>query len=122
MEIRKWLLAVVAMVCAISAAPGASAEARGLSATIESDRSFLSDAEAAIVRVELRNDAAQDLYVLRWHTAVKGIEGNLFDVRLDGKPVAYTGRLYKRGTAQAEDYIRIPAGRSLSDAVVVPAE
>ena len=114
MEIRKWLLAVVAMACAISAAPGASAEARGLSATIESDRSFLSDAEAAIVRVELRNDAAQDLYVLRWHTAVKGIEGNLFDVRLDGKPVAYTGRLYKQGPAQAEDYIRIPAGRSLS--------
>lgn len=104
-------MALAAMMGAVS---GASAEARGLSATIDSDRNFVSGAEAAIVRVELRNDAAQDLYVLRWHTAVKGIEGNLFDVRLDGKPVTYTGRLYKRAKPQAEDYIRIPAGRGVS--------
>lgn len=42
-------------------------------------------------------------------------------MRRDGQPVAYTGRLYKRATPRPEDYIRIPAGSSLSADVELSA-
>lgn len=111
-KVRKWLLVVaVAALCGISSA---SAGVRGLTATLESDASFVAGAEHATVRFTLRNEADQDLYVLRWQTPLRGVEGNIFDVRLNGKPVAYTGRLYKWAEPRVEDYIRIPSGRSVS--------
>jgi peptidyl-Lys metalloendopeptidase len=114
---KKWL-----WVAAVAALCGAQAASAGtLSATIDADKSFLGDADGAAVRVTLRNDAAQDLYLLHWQTAVRGVQGDIFDVRLNGKPVAYTGRNYKWATPQAEDYVRIPAGRSVSAEVDLSA-
>ena len=75
---------------------------------------MLGAADDAVVTLTYHNDSAEDVYLVRWQTAFHGVEENLFDVRLDGKPVAYTGRLYKRATPQAEDYVRIPAGGSRS--------
>jgi peptidyl-Lys metalloendopeptidase len=97
---------VVAALWAVPAAAG------GLSARIESDKAFLADTEAAVVRVTLRNDGAQDLSVLRWQTPLRGVESDLFDVRLDGQSVSYTGRLYKRPAPTAEDYLRLAPGTS----------
>lgn len=111
---RLWLLAVLAVLCAASSA---SAGMQGLTAAIETDRHFLSGTESAVVRVTLRNDSAEDLYVPYWQTALRGIHGNLFDVRRNGKPVAYVGRLYKWGTPRAEDYVRIPAGSEVTSEV-----
>lgn len=116
---RKWLLvAVVAALCGVQAA---SAATRGLSATIGMEKSFLGDADGAAVRVTLHNDAGRDLYLLHWQTAVRGVEADIFDVRLNGKPAAYTGRLYKWATPRAEDYVRVPAGRSVSAEVDLSA-
>jgi peptidyl-Lys metalloendopeptidase len=92
----------------------ASAGVRGLTTTIEAQQSFLGAADDAVLRITYRNDSAEDLYLVRWQTALQGVEENLFDVRLDGQPVAYTGRLYKRATPGAADYVRIPAGGSVS--------
>lgn len=111
---RLWLLLLLAVLCSV---PSASAAGGGLTATIETDRDFLSGAESAVVRVTLRNESAEDLYVPYWQTAVRGVHGNLFDVRLNGRPVAYVGRLYKWGKPQAEDYVRIPAGREVTSEV-----
>jgi peptidyl-Lys metalloendopeptidase len=98
-----------AFVAALWAVPAA---AGGLSATIESDKAFLTDSEPAIVRVTLRNDGTQDASVLRWQTPLQGVQSNLFEVLLDGRPVAYTGRLYKRPAPTAADYIRLAPGTS----------
>ncbi|HWM91315.1 MAG TPA: M35 family metallo-endopeptidase [Thermoanaerobaculia bacterium] len=108
---RLWLLVVLAILCGVSSA---SAGVRGLTATIDTDKAFLSGAESATVRVTLRNESAEDLYVPYWQTALRGVHSNLFDIRVNGKPVAYVGRLYKWATPQAEDYVRIPAGRELT--------
>jgi peptidyl-Lys metalloendopeptidase len=99
---------VVAALCAVPAAAG------GLSVTIESNRAFLGDSDAAVVRVTLQNDDVHDLSVVRWQTPLHGVESNVFDVRLDGKPVAYTGRLYKRPAPRPGDYLQIRAGSSAS--------
>lgn len=110
------MLAVVAIACLAfaSAASAMPAGTRGLTTTIESYSNHAGAADDVMIRVTYHNGTAEDLYLLRWQTALYGIEGNVFDVRRDGQPVEYTGRLYKRGFPQAEDYVRIPAGGSLS--------
>src|SRR5262245_47276580 len=108
------LFLVVAGVACLALASTASAGVRGLSVGLESSASSIGAADDAILKVTYRNDSAEDLYLLRWQTALHGVEANLFDVRRDGQPVAYTGRLYKRATPRAEDYVRIPAGGSAS--------
>src|SRR4051794_5944018 len=105
---------VVALAAFLAFASTASAGVRGLTTTLETQKSFIGPSEDAVVRITYRNDATEDLYLVRWQTALQGVEENLFDVRVDGQPVAYTGSLYKRANPTASDYIRIPAGGSLS--------
>jgi len=100
--------AIVAALWAVPAAAG------GLSVTIESDRAFLDATDPAVVRVTLRNDDSRELSVLRWQTPLQGVQSNVFDVLVDGKLAAYTGRLYKRPAPRPEDYLRIAAGSSVS--------
>jgi peptidyl-Lys metalloendopeptidase len=92
----------------------ASAATGGLTATLEARQTFVGASEDVVVRLTYSNDSATDLYLVRWQTALQGVEGDLFDVRLDGRPVAYTGRLYKRARPTVADYLRVPAGGSLS--------
>jgi peptidyl-Lys metalloendopeptidase len=107
------LFLVVVVAVFLAGAPMASASA-GLSASLEAQKTYIGVADDAVVRVTLQNTSSQDLYVLRWQTAVRGVDADIFDVRLNGKAVAYTGRIYKRAAPQATDYIRIPAGKSVA--------
>lgn len=104
---KVWVWSV--FLAALWAAPAA---AGGLSVTLDSAKAFVGNGEPAVVRVTLRNDGAEDASLLRWQTPLRGIESNLFDVRLDGKPVAYLGRLYKRAEPKAGDYLRLAPGAS----------
>lgn len=92
----------------------AQAGTGGLTATLEAPRTFAGASEDVVVRLTYSNDSATDLYLVRWQTPLQGVESDLFDVRVDGRPVAYTGRLYKRARPTVEDYLRVPAGGSLS--------
>lgn len=110
-----FLIVVVAAFLAF--APTASAGVRGLSTSLEAVNNSVGVADDLVVKVNYHNASAEDLYLPRWQTALQGVEENLFDVRVDGRPVDYTGRLYKRGTPRAEDYVRIPAGETVSATV-----
>ncbi len=112
-EIKRFLVLGVVAFFATSAMASATG-VRGLTATIDSEQSFVEATDDAVVRFTLRNDSDEDLYILSWQTPFRGVESNLFDVRQGGQPVAYTGRIYKRATPQASDYLRIPAGSALS--------
>ncbi|HEX3129931.1 MAG TPA: M35 family metallo-endopeptidase, partial [Thermoanaerobaculia bacterium] len=104
---RVWVWPV--FIAALWAAPAA---AGGLAVTIDSAKAFVGNREPAVVRVTLRNDGAEDVSLLRWQTPLRGVEGNLFDVRVDGEAVAYLGRMYKRPAPKAEDYLRLAPGTS----------
>lgn len=108
------MFGIVGLAAFLAFASTASAGTRGLSTTLEAQKGFIGVAEDAVVKITYRNDSAEDIYLVRWQTALQGVEGNLFDVSRDGQEVPYTGRLYKRATPRAEDYIRIPAGTSRS--------
>jgi peptidyl-Lys metalloendopeptidase len=73
-----------------------------------------SDAGSGRLRYTLSNFGTTDLLVLAWETPLRGVEDDLFEVTIDGNPVEYVGRHFKRGLPQAEDYIEVKAGESLS--------
>ena|SRR6185312_12127554 len=108
------MFGIVGVAAFLAFASTASAGTRGLSTTLEAQKGFIGASDDAVVKITYRNDSAEDIYLVRWQTALQGVEGNLFDVSRDGQEVPYTGRLYKRATPRAEDYIRIPAGASRS--------
>jgi peptidyl-Lys metalloendopeptidase len=106
--------AVLGLLGFLATASLASAGVRDLTATISTEKSFLEASDDAVVLFTLFNPSNEDVYIASWQTPVRGIEGNIFDVRKNGVPVAYTGRLYKRGAPTAADYVRIPAGGAVS--------
>jgi len=61
----------------------------------------------------LHNPGKVDVLVLAWETPLAGVGDDLFEVTLDGKPVPYVGRHYKRGLPAASDYIELKAGQTL---------
>jgi peptidyl-Lys metalloendopeptidase len=66
------------------------------------------------LRYTIRNNGSVDVLVLAWETPLRGVEDDLFDVTLDGKPVEYVGRHFKRGLPRPEDYVELEAGQALS--------
>ncbi len=90
-----------------------AASAGGLTARVD----VLQDKAAAgtgQLRYVLTNTGTESAFVLRYQTALQGIEGDLFNVSLNGKPVDYVGRLVKRPQPTANDYIEVPAGATLT--------
>jgi peptidyl-Lys metalloendopeptidase len=110
--VNRFLVAFV--LALLVSATAASAAVRSLSSEIRADKPFVSATEDVFVHFTLRNETDQDLYVLSWQTPIRGVLENIFEVRRNGQPVDYIGRLYKWATPKAEDYIRIPAGKSVS--------
>jgi peptidyl-Lys metalloendopeptidase len=70
-----------------------------------------------LVRVTLANTSTTAQHVLRWRTPLDGVEAPLFEVRRDGQPVRYLGRMIKRGAPGPADYWRIDPGESITHTV-----
>jgi peptidyl-Lys metalloendopeptidase len=105
---------IAGVLALVVGAAGASAASLSLSAEIQANKASLGAADDVFVRFSLHNETSQDLYVLSWQTPLRGIQEDIFDVQRDGQPVDYVGRLYKWATPQASDFIRIPAGGTVS--------
>lgn len=73
------------------------------------------------VRYTLTNSGDNEVLVLRWQTALEGVNEDVFRVQLGSKAVTYIGRHYKRGTPQAADYIVLGAGETRSAVVDLTA-
>jgi peptidyl-Lys metalloendopeptidase len=69
------------------------------------------------VTVTLTNVSRHAVRLLRWNTPVDGIDDDVFTVTRDGAAVAYIGRHYKRAAPQAEDFVTLAAGESLTRTV-----
>jgi len=115
---RKSLL-VLATVAALllAAAPtalAAPAAAGALRGTVDVGRYWHELSDEIAVTFTLSNDGSEDVLVLRWQTPFDGIDADLFVVERDGTPVPYTGKLVKRPVPEAEDYLELRAGESLS--------
>jgi peptidyl-Lys metalloendopeptidase len=73
--------------------------------------------EEVLVTVNISNSTKHTVKILKWYTAVEGVEESLFAVTRDGEPVAYTGPIYKRPAATGQDYISLKSGESITSVV-----
>ena len=112
MSMYAWRYAVaMAMVCVLAPAAGAAGR---VESRIDLAQVQFGASDDVHLRLTLANTGDQAAWVLRWQTPVDGVQGDLFAVTRDGEALAYLGPLYKRPAPTRQDYLQIPAGRSLS--------
>ena len=84
-----------------------------LEARIEVAPSF-SPGQPVIISFILTNTGDKDAYILTWYTPLENLWSDCLRILRNGEQVEYEGPLAKRGRPSPEDYILIPAGRSVS--------
>ena len=72
-------------------------------------------AEPVRLRFDLTNNGDEDLYVLKWYTPLEGLNSDCLKVvRNERSKVAYDGPMIKRGLPGPDDYVLIPAGKTVT--------
>ncbi|MDY7230557.1 M35 family metallo-endopeptidase [Hyalangium rubrum] len=77
-------------------------------------KATLAAGDSVSVSVTLTNVSGRSVKLPYWTTAARGVKEPLFDVQLNGAPVAYTGPHYKWAAPQAEDFITLAPGQSVT--------
>lgn len=70
--------------------------------------------EGVSFRFTLTNIGNEDVFILSYETPLRGFERDLMRVWRDGEPIPYTGLLALRIGPSEDDWIRLPAGESVS--------
>lgn len=73
--------------------------------------------EAVTLKFKLKNNSGDDLMLLKWNTPLEGWFGSSFKVTRDGQWVNYQGAMVKRFRPSSDDYVAVPAGKSVSNTV-----
>jgi peptidyl-Lys metalloendopeptidase len=95
--------------------------AGGAAVRLSTDQAAYSAGQAVVVQVTVSNPTGKALKVLKWYTPAEDVEEPLFNVTLDGQPVAYLGAIYKRPAPTGADYVTLKPGDSFTRAVDLAA-
>jgi peptidyl-Lys metalloendopeptidase len=101
------------LVLVLSALP-LMAQAGDISVEIYSDTNQLAADEQVILAVSLTNHGRSAARVLKWYTAVDGIDEDLFKVSRDGQTLAYLGAHFKRPAPEDGDYLVLKPGQTVT--------
>lgn len=118
MKQLKWFLALLILVCAGTFAGGVMAKevSSALQCQLHAPAS-VKLGEAVTLKFELKNTSKTDVMLLKWNTPLEGWFGSSFNVTRDGKWVNYQGAMVKRFRPSSDDYVAVPAGKSVSNSV-----
>ncbi len=97
----------------------ASAAGIPLSVELKAQATKASPGESVLWQVTNRGDEA--VYVLRWETPLDGLSRSMFDVSINGKPVRYMDKIVHWGHPDANDFVKIAPGQTLSAEVNLAA-
>jgi peptidyl-Lys metalloendopeptidase len=106
------LLAALLFTSAVSAAPK-----DGPVVSLSTAQTDFASEQDVLITVTFSNPQSHTVRVLKWFTAVDGMEEPFLAVMRDGEPVAYLGAHYKRPAVKGRDYISLRAGESISHTV-----
>ncbi len=68
-----------------------------------------------MLHVEMENVSGRTLRILKWRTPLAAdIGAPIFEVKIDGTPAPYIGKLIKRSAPQDDDYLILEPGRTAS--------
>lgn len=96
---------------------GVFAAPSGANVRVAFEKSAFSADEGVLVRVSISNPNKGAIRILRWLTPVDGVDDDLFQVAIDGKPAEYIGRHYKRSAPTDKDYIILRSGETIETTV-----
>jgi peptidyl-Lys metalloendopeptidase len=88
-----------------------------IKASLSVDKASLSASEDLRVTVTLTNVSSHPVSLLEWNTPAKGLTEDLFVLTLNGERVEYEGPHFKRPAPQAEHFITLAPGESLTRTV-----
>ena len=110
-----------AIVGALLLAGVGSAMAAGnpLSVELKAQASKAAPGESVLWQITNRSD--ETVYVLRWETPLDGLSRSVFEVSQNGKPVRYMDKIVHFGHPQANDFVEIAPGQTLSAEVNLAA-
>ncbi|MBK9657858.1 MAG: hypothetical protein IPO66_21560 [Rhodanobacteraceae bacterium] len=70
---------------------------------------------------QITNRSDEAVYVLRWETPLDGLSRSIFEVSYKGQPVRYMDKIVHWGHPQADDFVKIAPGQTLSAEVNLAA-
>lgn len=98
-----------------------SASAAGIPLSVELKPQASKSSPGESVLWQLTNHGDESVYVLRWETPLNGMSRSLFEVSYKGQPVRYMDKIVHWGHPQADDFIKIAPGQTLSAEVNLAA-
>ena len=108
-------LAIMGSACAPDGAePPDSVGSGEIMVALNADGTTFDRAAPLALRFTLTNFGAESRHVLIAHTPLDGIDADIFEVERDGQPVPYEGKLVKMAEPQAEDFVEVAAGATLT--------
>ncbi|WP_224245643.1 M35 family metallo-endopeptidase [Hyalangium gracile] len=127
---RRWLVGGIVGVSLLSAC-GAPEEQSGdtrevlapeavagdVAVKVSAGTSSMAAKDDVLVTVTLTNVSGHPVRLLKRNTPVDGIKNELFHITRDGAEARYLGRHYKWAAPQAEDYLTLAAGESVTRTV-----
>jgi len=84
---------------------------------LSSAQSEYTASQEVLIDITITNPTKHTLRILKWFTPSDGVEGPLFDVKVNGASADYLGALYKRPAATGNDYITLKSGESVTYSV-----
>ena len=122
MGLRRWTIAaaVVATLALVgtSCAPGGietgDQGSGDITFALTADRASFEYAEPVAMTLTISNFGPESRQVLSFQLPIDGIDADILDVRRDGVPVPYFGKVVKRADPLPEDFIDIAAGASVT--------
>jgi peptidyl-Lys metalloendopeptidase len=85
--------------------------------TLSTAQTEFSASQDVLVTVTYTNPTGHSVRILQWFTPANGLEEPVFDVKVNGEPVAYIGAIYKRPAATGNDFMTLKAGQNVSYSV-----
>jgi len=110
-----------AVVCALLLAGAGGAMAAGNPLSVELQTAATKGAPGESVLWQVTNRGDEAVYVLRWETPLDGLSRSMFDVSINGKPVRYMDKIVHWGHPDADDFVKIAPGQTLSAEVNLAA-
>jgi peptidyl-Lys metalloendopeptidase len=85
-----------------------------LTSRIDVLNDWLGHSDEVEIRWTLTNDGTETVWLPRWQAPDVTLTEDIFDVRVDGASVTYTGRHYKRAAPTAADMVAIAPGQAMT--------
>lgn len=78
--------------------------------SLSASQSEFSASQDVLITVTISNPTRHSVRILKWFTPEDGLEEPVFNVKVNGESVSYTGAYYKRPAATGNDYLTLKAG------------